>query len=295
MNYLIIDRCRVCGSKKSEYMYESYFGGSDDKDRHIDRKVDVVKCCECGFIYSTEVMTKEAATDFWNSYSGNVHQVNNESNIKRLKMYELEYDFISDYYSDTNVKKVLDVGCANGGFLGHFLKNGWECYGTEIDKENVSFIDKRIKVYLDELTNADFEGTRFDLIIFRGTALYFNSPKEYFEKAISLLNKGGLIFITSTPDQNAYCYKLFKGKANIPVCGIAQNGFTKEFLIRLFKEKGYSLFGDKCFYEDTPYADIENDVNKVQKALEYTKKGKEIDFSCPAFWGNMMSLVFGER
>lgn len=30
---------------------------------------------------------------------------------------------------------------------------------------------------------------------------------------------------------------------------------------------------------------------RVAKAIELNKNGKEIKFSAPAFWGNMMSLV----
>ena len=31
---------------------------------------------------------------------------------------------------------------------------------------------------------------------------------------------------------------------------------------------------------------------RVAKAIEVNKNGKEINFSAPAFWGNMMSLVY---
>ena len=52
------------------------------------------------------------------------------------------------------------------------------------------------------------------------------------------------------------------------------------------------LVGEKYFYENTPYANVYSDIQKVMAALELKKNGKEINFKAPAFWGNMMSLVY---
>lgn len=292
MKFKMISSCRMCGSKNSEFYYETLFGGSDDKDHLIDRCVEVVKCSCCGFIYSKECMTDDAANEFWNHYASDVHQCDDEANTKRKQMYHLEYDYISRFFIEKQSKSVLDVGCSNGGFLECFYNDGWDCYGVEIDEENGELVNNDIEVYIDEFPHIDFGNQKFDLIVFRGTIIYFDEPKLYFEKALEELKPGGCIFITSTPDPESYCYRLFAGKSKIPVCGIAQNGFSKDYLVRYFEDKGLVLLGDRCFYEETPYANIEQDVATVYRAIKYNKEKKEIDFACPPFWGNMVSLVF---
>jgi len=31
---------------------------------------------------------------------------------------------------------------------------------------------------------------------------------------------------------------------------------------------------------------------KMAKAIQYKREGKEVDFSSPAYWGNMMTLMY---
>ena len=57
-------------------------------------------------------------------------------------------------------------------------------------------------------------------------------------------------------------------------------------------EKIKKKITDKYFYEETPYANVEEDILRVAKAIEYKRKNQEITFKAPAFYGNMMSLVY---
>lgn len=40
------------------------------------------------------------------------------------------------------------------------------------------------------------------------------------------------------------------------------------------------------------HADIENDILKVASAINKIRNGKQLNFKSPAFYGNMMSLVY---
>ena len=55
---------------------------------------------------------------------------------------------------------------------------------------------------------------------------------------------------------------------------------------------GLQKVGERYFYEETPYADVEEDVLKMAKAVQYKRDGKEIDFKAPSYWGNMMTLMY---
>ena len=50
--------------------------------------------------------------------------------------------------------------------------------------------------------------------------------------------------------------------------------------------------GERYFYPETPYADEENDLLKMARAIQYRHEGKTVDFKAPSYWGNMMTLIY---
>ena len=288
----LIEDCPLCHSRFYEHYYNVEAEGNDYcEENNIKKIVPVVKCLSCGFVYAREVLNAAGSDKFWEKYSSQQHDTDDEDVRKRNEMYRLEYEFICRFMrNDKHKKDILDVGCAEGRFLDYFAKDH-NCYGTEVGDEAIQISKKKHKVFQGELPQISTE-QKFDLIIFRGVIQYFKRPKEYFNKAIDLLKPGGLIFITSTPVADAFCHQLYKEKFNLPVCAVACNGFTISVLKDFFETRGMELAGEKSFYEETPYANIEKDIEKVNTAIQQKMNGREIDSKSPAFWGNMMTLVF---
>nr|WP_300839483.1 methyltransferase domain-containing protein [uncultured Acetatifactor sp.] len=286
-----ICKCPLCDSNKKAFMYMSRGGGGDDRLDEFAEEVSVVRCEECGLIYSESVLTESEKKDFFSLYSSKVHEDSKETTGKRQTMYQLEFEYIAKYLDFSKSVKVLDVGCAEGKFLDFFSQEGLECYGVEVGMEAANIAESKYKVYKGNLPELEIN-EKFDLIILRGVMQYFENPKDYFWKIDTLLNKSGLIYITSQPNMDSICHQLFKDKFILPVCAIARNGFSKDVLVRYWGSKKYCLVGEKYFYEETPYADVHNDIEKVYRAAELKKQGKTVDFRSPAFWGNMMTLVF---
>lgn len=220
-----------------------------------------------------------------------MHEDSKETMGKRQEMYQLEFEYIAKYLDFSKSIKVLDVGCAEGKFLDFFSREGLECYGVEVGREAAAIAESKYKVYKGNLPELEIP-EKFDLIVLRGVIQYFENLKDYFRKIDSLLNENGLIYITSQPNMDSICHQLFKDKFILPVCAIARNGFSKDVLVRYWNSKNYCLVGEKYFYEETPYVDVHNDIEKVYRAAELKKQGKTVDFRSPAFWGNMMTLVF---
>jgi hypothetical protein len=51
----------------------------------------------------------------------------------------------------------------------------------------------------------------------------------------------------------------------------------------------------RSFYEETPYANVEQDILAVADAIQKHSRGQEIDKMSPAFWGNMMSVIYAKN
>ena len=91
---------------------------------------------------------------------------------------------------------------------------------------------------------------------------------------------------------NSLAFQLFGKWFTQPVTGVDFVGFSESALTTYFSESGLKKMGECCFYTETPYADEESDLLLMAKAVEYKNKGIEIDFNAPAYWGNMMTLMY---
>jgi acetylglutamate synthase len=69
--------------------------------------------------------------------------------------------------------------------------------------------------------------------------------------------------------------------------------FGKSHFRNFFKENGFVEILDKELYWDTPYASPEDDILQVTEAIRMRRNGKHsLNKVSPAFWGNVLSMVF---
>ena len=100
--------------------------------------------------------------------------------------------------------------CAQMGFfLDYFSNGGHVCEGVEFGESAGVYANKKYNVNFGVFPSLEFSQF-YDLIIFRGVIEHVKNPKKYLDKAISLLNKDGYIFITATPNSESVCCKMFK-------------------------------------------------------------------------------------
>jgi 2-polyprenyl-3-methyl-5-hydroxy-6-metoxy-1,4-benzoquinol methylase len=246
------------------------------------------KCTSCGLIFVKNRLNKSALEKFYRNYLIDMHQVDEEKNIQRTTMYQIEFDALMLFAAKTNV---LDIGCSGGYFLDMFKENGFECYGIEIGEEAAKTASEKHKIWKGDFENLEID-RKFDLILFRAVLQHVPFPKVYLDKACSMLEEDGIIFISSTPNSDAICCDLFKEKWNLHAPEAHLMHFSPGHFDKYFKDKKFSKLFETSFYLETPYADPENDILKVAKAIELKRNGKSIEFTSPAFWGNMMTLIY---
>lgn len=262
-----INKCPWCGS-----------------NRNIPWSKDSL-ICECGIIFIHTRPTQKGVVDYYRKYFSNVHQADETLNEQRKIMYQIEYDFIAPYLKGKS--KILDVGCGDGSFLDFF--KGHDRYGVEVGEEASG--KSKHTMFLGDLLDLNIPSD-FDLIIFRGVIEHLRYPKVYLLKATSLLNNGGLIYITSTPNSDSLCCQLFKDKWTMHRPDEHLIHFSAGHIDNFMEKKNFSKVSQYSFYRETPYADLDNDLRKITKAIAMKAKGDEINFTSPAFYGNMMTLVY---
>ena len=269
--------------EQAEYLYTDDMG------------CDIVHCPSCGVVYAKRRLNRSGLPKYWGDYLSRVHTHDIDSIKKRNQMYQIEYAFSQQYVF---TGKVLDIGCSNGSFLDVYKARGYETFGVDYGKEAAIAAGETHKVRYGVFSEMDFEKEKFDLIIFRGVLQYIPYPKKYLEKAVGLLRAkqgmrpGGYLFITAQPNMNSLAFRLFGKKFTQPVTGADFIGFTEQLLTRYLMEWGLKKVGERYLYPETPYAKEEEDLLKMAKAIQYKREGKEVDFSSPAYWGNMMTLMY---
>lgn len=254
-----------------------------------DMGCDIVRCPQCGLVYAKRRLNESGLPKYWGDYLSRIHIHDLEAVEKRNKMYQIDYAFSSQFVPSG---KVLDVGCGNGSFMAIYEQHGYDVVGVEYGKEAADTAEKLHRVRYGVFDEMDFGEEKFDLVIFRGVLQYVPYPKKYIEKAISLLSSGGHLFITAQPNMNSLAFRLFRKMFTQPVTGADFIGYTEPTLSSYLQSVGLRKVGEQYFYEETPYANVEEDLLKMAKAIQYKRNEKKIDFKAPAYWMNMMTLMY---
>lgn len=282
LDYESLEVCPWCNSDESEQW------GKDVEP------FNSVLCKRCGLVYVNHRLNSEGRRKYYKNYYSTEHQAVPEAKV-RNRMYKLEFDLICNFLQKGNV---LDVGCSGGQFLDYFSKAGFDCYGVEPAEDAVRIAQSKFedKIVQGTLLNSQIT-EEFDLIILRGTIEHIPEAKQTLVKAISLLRSEAptYIYITSTPNAESICSNIFKTNwtQHLPEEHIYH--LSKRHFDDLFADNGLGCVTERYFYEETPYASIEEDILKVAKAIKLKREGKSINFKSPPFYGNMMSLVYGKN
>jgi len=274
------DSCIACGSKKNVLWATS---GS----------YKAVQCPSCKLIWMNPYLNNEGLKKYYTDYIGK-RRINNELKMEQRKVqYVQDGAFIENYIDKGSV---LDVGC-NGGFFLDVLNNNFDKYGVEIDSEAVAFARKNQSfgenIQCCDLENSKFDENQFDLITMRGSIEHVPDPVNSIELVSKLLKSGGYYYVTATPNGDSYSADLYRDKWTLfhPVQHIWH--FSQDTLSLICKRYGLKLIASDFPYLGTPYENAPENIKSVADAVKEKESNPNAELPVsPAFWENMMSLVF---
>ena len=268
--------CPVCGGQQYQVAYEAGRGVMAQK-------------CACGTYYCNHRFNEAGLAAYWQNYQNREHCAVEEECAQRQRMYVVDFEYIAQFLKPG--ARVLDVGCADGLFLDMFAAAGHECHGVEFGHEAALRAAKKYPVREGYFPDLDM-APGYDLIIFRGVLQYVHAPRRFFSKAASLLARGGLVYVTAQPNMQAFCHQVFGKRFRFSLTPCDCVGYTPQSLAGEFAALGCATVGQTFFYEETPYANPACDIQAVSRAVEARNRGQEPGEPSPAFWGNMMTMVF---
>ena len=136
---------------------------------------------------------------------------------------------------------------------------------------------------------------KFDLIVMRGVIEHVDNPKKYISYAQKILKKSGYILISATPNLDCIAAEIFKERwtQHRPESHILH--LKESHVDQLFSKNNFIKVGSKSLYLNTPYEDFFKDISLILKELKKQKKGLKSDLRSPAFFGNMMTLIYKKK
>ena len=113
--------------------------------------------------------------------------------------------YFEKHIPDYKDKKILEVGCAEGGFIEELQNMGMDVMGLEIEQNRVTIANKKnpdLKILCADITDptvvAKFD-KKFDFIVMRDTIEHVPDRDSTFENISKMLNEGGYLYITFPP------------------------------------------------------------------------------------------------
>ena len=184
--------CKVCGKDAPRFLgtrgNREYSGASSLGDSRGHMVTNVVRCKNCGFVYTNPLIVTEINT--YNDPGDYFSSCNMEP--------EILFSFILDLIEKSTTRgKILDIGCGKGEFLSIAKKRGWEAYGLEPSANFARFASEEygLNINSNPLEKAKDPDSCFDAVVLNMVLEHISNPREFLAEVKRILRKGGLLFI----------------------------------------------------------------------------------------------------
>lgn len=236
--------CGLCGS----FEHHIVLRRAKELYNGLDAYFDVVKCAQCGFVFTNPRPTAESLGCFYPDsaryYQPNKKRILTETGFKSGWRGRLRQSLLANYFDydlpafpklcDTLVwqlfrsklytshlprwiedGRLLDVGCAWGGYLWRMQQLGWEVHGVELNARAVAFAQQELgltSIRAGSIDNLDYPEDFFDVVHLSMVLEHVPDPLKTLSKLGRLLKDNGQL-ILSVPDIEGVEARLFKEKS----------------------------------------------------------------------------------
>ena len=184
--------CNLCGKSDHRVVYQK-----PDMKYFPNERFSAVECLNCGLGY---VNPRPTFSEMSRYYPGDFYDDFDANPVFQSRRYEVEAAYLKELAgSGPEVKRLLDIGCANGDFPRFMIRQGWEVEGVEVSR-NAKAIDD-FPVYRSPFPDLPLDEPHYDAITAWAVLEHVHDPMSYFKKAARLLKRGGhFIFLVTNFD-----------------------------------------------------------------------------------------------
>ena len=167
--------CNLCGSNEYTGVYSFL-----DNRYNNNEWFNVVECNKCGLGF---VNPRPSRTEIGKYYPKSFFE--DIEDIDHSNRYIVESKYLSDITGGN--RRLLDIGCANGGFPRYMKGLGWEVEGVEVSLNSQRITDFKVYTELSEITLSP----AYDAITAWAVLEHVHDPMRFFTTVRELLVNGG--------------------------------------------------------------------------------------------------------
>jgi SAM-dependent methyltransferase len=204
----------------------------------------LVSCTACNTTFVNPFPTEGRLMGYYPSDyydDGNVRSAGPIHRTARLKSAVNAFSLSATKTTLDHPPRVLEVGCAHGENLVHFIQAGWESYGLEPNQRLANMAaDRGVRVVRGYLTDARIFPDRMDVILMNHVLEHVSNPRDYIAVCFSLLSPSGLLFI-EVPVLETVSFAIcgrFYGNLEFPLHATFLSPNT---LCRILREEGFVI------------------------------------------------------
>lgn len=240
--------CDLCGSNHIEHRYA------------LDA-FSIVACKDCGLVFldidlNREKLSQMYSGDYYNERTDYFQvDASADASIDNLGFDATNFnnglELLRRYRPEQG--RLLDVGCALGGFLRLARNDGWTVAGVDISEFAAQHCRERfgLDVQSGLLNELNFAEESFDVITLWDVLEHFEHPLQQLRHVNRILKSGGIMLV-DTPNERAlirtvacWLYRLTGGKLSGPLRKLFHQYhlyyFNQATLQKLLNDAGFEL------------------------------------------------------
>lgn len=203
--------------------------------------------------------------------------------------------YLKKQIEDFEKKKILEIGCAEGGLLEVMKINGNYSIGIELSAERAAIAKKKnskLNVIVGDITDPELTKKlkeKFDLIIMREVIEHVRNKTAAFDNLNVLLSDGGYLFISFPPKRSPFAGHQQIGRSflkNIPYLHILPKLFLKVIAKFMDEDKDYVdeiklHFGTGCSIKEFEKQSKRINLHPVKKEFFFFRPIYALRFGLP--------------
>jgi len=201
------------------------------------------RCGRCGLIYHLPEPTERELREHYTDYGTYADEANVQRQVDaRRERYAWLARLLARYLPG-EARRMLDVGCAGGVVLRHFLDSGYDAYGVEVDPGSASIAGTLVgpnRVFVGTLGESPFLSCGFGLVFCEQTIEHVPNPYQLLAQINQALKDRGILFI-STPNFGGPSFRLLKDRWKNTMPGDHISMFTAAVLQRFLELAGFTV------------------------------------------------------
>jgi 2-polyprenyl-3-methyl-5-hydroxy-6-metoxy-1,4-benzoquinol methylase len=202
-----IVKCNLCGSERYKKLTTCKIE-KRDADLPIG-EMDIARCFGCGLVYvnpRVEYSESELEKLYSDEYfdADYMRFYRDGTGYQTNEPFDLRMEWIGKYKAPG---RILDIGCASGGFLRFAREKGWDTYGVELSRtaSETARREHNLNVMTGSLYEARFNDGFFDAVMAGDVLEHVEDPGSFLKEINRIMKKGAVLYI-GVPDFDGLYY-----------------------------------------------------------------------------------------